>query len=259
MDGDAEQLELKWFGNGNVNCDAHSFPKWKRALDLTCVLCSLPVWFPLMLCLALWVMIVSPGPIFFRQKRVGYYGRRFMIYKFRSMKVNAATGCHENHFDKLVECNCPMTKLDAVGDPRMIRGGRFLRATGLDELPQIINVLLGEMSLVGPRPCTPREFSNYEGYRQERFSSPPGLTGYWQVNGKNRTTFSEMVDLDIYYARHMSSLLDLKIMARTLPALYGQVRDSWCASGRFKRGTNGNSRVEPGIRVPGAEFPTEEA
>jgi lipopolysaccharide/colanic/teichoic acid biosynthesis glycosyltransferase len=125
-----------------------------------------------------------------------------------------------------MEKDCPMTKLDAAGDPRLIAGGRFLRASGLDELPQIFNVLRGEMSLVGPRPCLPHEFERYGVWQRERVNAPPGLTGYWQVNGKNKTTFSEMIAMDIFYARNMSVWLDLKIILKTIPALIEQMLES---------------------------------
>lgn len=116
-----------------------------------------------------------------------------------------------------------MTKLDQRGDTRLIPMGRLLRATGLDELPQLLNVLRGEMSLVGPRPCTPHEFRNAPEYFSGRLSAPPGLTGYWQVNGKNTTTFRQMIAMDEFYARNMSLGLDLKILLMTLPALVSQV------------------------------------
>ena len=134
-------------------------PSWKRILDITCILLSLPFWLPVVIFLTLWIKLASPGPIFFRQERVGYRGRRFMILKFRTMKVNVETQSHERHLEQLIHANRPMTKLDASGDPRIIPGGRILRAMGLDELPQLFNVLRGEMSLVGPRPCTPHEFA----------------------------------------------------------------------------------------------------
>jgi len=118
-----------------------------------------------------------------------------------------------------------MTKLDRH-DPRVIPGGRILRALGLDELPQIINILRGEMSLVGPRPCLPYEYERYSPRHRTRFQTLPGLTGLWQVNGKNKTTFEEMIDLDIYYVAHRSLWLDLKIMAKTIPAILGQLVDS---------------------------------
>jgi lipopolysaccharide/colanic/teichoic acid biosynthesis glycosyltransferase len=141
------------------------------------------------------------------------------------MHASAETNSHRAHFAELVRSNTPMQKLDARGDSRLIPGGWLLRATGLDELPQIINVLLGEMSVVGPRPCIPYEYEQYTARQRERFSSVPGLTGLWQVSGKNRTTFEEMVRLDVEYARRKSMFLDLKIIAMTLPALYIQVSD----------------------------------
>ena len=149
-----------------------------------------------------------------------------MIFKFRTMKVNAETQCHELHLQQLISADCPMTKLDASGDPRIIFGGRILRAMGLDELPQLFNVLRREMSLVCPRPCTPREFRCYKPWQQERVNAAPGLTGYWQVNGKNKTTFSEMVEMDIYYARNMSFWLDVRIMLKTVPAIIAQLLES---------------------------------
>jgi lipopolysaccharide/colanic/teichoic acid biosynthesis glycosyltransferase len=119
-----------------------------------------------------------------------------------------------------------MTKLDAAGDPRIIPGGRILRAIGLDELPQLFNVFRGEMSLVGPRPCTPHEFQCYKPWQKERVNAAPGLTGYWQVNGKNKTTFTEMINMDIFYTKNMSLWLDLAIMLKTFPAIMAQVLES---------------------------------
>jgi lipopolysaccharide/colanic/teichoic acid biosynthesis glycosyltransferase len=212
-------------------------PSWKRTLDLTCVLLSLPCWLLLMIVVTLWIKIVSPGPLFFRQERVGFRGKRFMIFKFRSMKVNAETRTHEHHLAQLIQADCPMTKLDACGDSRLIPGARLIRALGLDELPQLFNVVFGEMSLVGPRPCIPGEFERYQPWQQKRVNAPPGLTGYWQVNGKNKTTFSEMIAMDLFYAENMSIWLDLAIMLRTAPAITAQVLESrrkslwgWCRS-----------------------------
>jgi lipopolysaccharide/colanic/teichoic acid biosynthesis glycosyltransferase len=144
--------EFSFPGNGAA------VPTWKTILDFTCILLSMPLWLPVVLILALWIKLASPGPVFFRQERVGQGGKRFMILKFRTMKVNVETRSHERHLEQLINADVPMTKLDAAGDPRIIPGGRILRATGLDELPQLFNVLRGEMSLVGPRPCTPHEF-----------------------------------------------------------------------------------------------------
>jgi exopolysaccharide production protein ExoY len=184
-----------------------------------------PVVVPLGLLVALMVKLVSPGPVLFKQERVGYGGRRFLCLKFRTMAVNADCGVHAGHVVRLMKSGRPMAKLDAVGDRRLIPGGWLLRACGLDELPQLINVLRGEMSLVGPRPCLAYECANYESHHWQRFETPPGLTGYWQVKGKNRTTFEEMIQMDLYYLKHRSLLLDLSIMAQTIPAIVRQVAD----------------------------------
>jgi lipopolysaccharide/colanic/teichoic acid biosynthesis glycosyltransferase len=142
------------------------------------------------------------------------------------MEVNVETQSHELHLQHLINSDSPMTKLDASGDPRIIFGGRILRAIGLDELPQIFNVLRREMSLVGPRPCTVNELQCYKPWQEERLDALPGLTGYWQVNGKNKTTFAEMIELDIYYARNLSLTLDLAILLKTVPAILVQVLES---------------------------------
>jgi len=142
------------------------------------------------------------------------------------MRANAETHTHEHYFRELMEVDRPMTKLDAYGDPRLAPFGRFLRASGLDELPQIFNVLCGEMSLVGPRPCTPNEFAHYEPWQRERVNGLPGLTGHWQVNGKNKTTFNEMIMMDLFYLENMSLLLDLKIMLKTAAVIVGQLLES---------------------------------
>ena len=201
-------------------------PGWKSALDVTCILLALPLWLPLMLLLVVITRLASPGPIFYRQQRVGFGGRHFRIWKFRTMKVSAETQTHENYFHELMTVDRPMIKLDTYGDPRLAPFGRFLRASGLDELPQIFNVLCGEMSLVGPRPCTPNEFAHYEPWQRERVNALPGLTGYWQVNGKNKTTFNEMIVMDLFYLKNPSILLDLKIMFNTCAVIAGQLIES---------------------------------
>jgi lipopolysaccharide/colanic/teichoic acid biosynthesis glycosyltransferase len=208
---------------------------WKRVFDVTCILLTLPIWLPLLLLVMAWIKLVSPGPIFYRQERVGYRAGRFLIFKFRTMHVNAETRTHEEYFAHLMKSDRPMTKLDALDDNRLIRCGRLLRATGLDELPQLFNVLRGEMSLVGPRPCLPNEFKRYNATQQRRVNALPGITGYWQVNGKNKTTFSEMIAMDIFYCEHVSAWLDLRIILKTIPALIAQTFESRC------------STVEPGI------------
>lgn len=202
-------------------------PVWKRALDMMVILTALPALLLIGGGVALLVMCGSPGPIFFRQRRVGYKGREFTCYKFRSMKVNAETSSHKGHTTRLIKAQqTPMTKLDAVKDPRIIPFGSILRSTGLDELPQLLNVLRGEMSIVGPRPCVLYEYELYEPWQRRRFEAVPGLTGLWQVSGKNRTTFNQMIRLDIEYSERKSLWLDLKIIAKTLPALLTQCVDN---------------------------------
>ncbi|HEY8995394.1 MAG TPA: sugar transferase [Lacunisphaera sp.] len=216
----------------------------RRALDVLGCLLALPL-----LCLtaagmAVVTALVSPGPVIFRQRRIGCGGREFMIFKFRTMHVGSDHSAHQNHFKVLVDSKAPMAKLDALYDARLLPGGRWLRASGLDELPQIINVLRGEMSLVGPRPCLPNEFVQYSPKQRERFNALPGLTGLWQVSGKNRTTFEEMIRLDIQYVRHASLLLDLKIIFLTPMVLIKQIEDT-----RQRRRT-----IPPALREPRPVF-----
>jgi lipopolysaccharide/colanic/teichoic acid biosynthesis glycosyltransferase len=202
---------------------AGHIPRWKRVLDGTCIFLSLPITLPVFSCIALWIKLVSSGPVFFRQERIGFGGRSFTMFKFRTMKTNVETTLHEKHAVGFIEADIPMTKLDVLGDPRIIPGGKFLRALGLDELPQLINVFRGEMSLVGPRPCLAFEWEKLREWQKERYNAAPGLTGYWQVNGKNSTTFARMIEMDIWYTKNVSLSLDLEIMLRTVPAILSQV------------------------------------
>ena len=211
--------------NGNApKRAARGIPLWKRVLDLVCIVLVLPIAGPLFLLIAIGIKLVSRGPILFCQPRIGYSGKLFTCLKFRTMRVNANTQIHEEHFKDLMESKKPMTKLDSVGDARLIPLGLLLRSSGLDELPQLLNVWCGDMSLVGPRPCTPNEYRNYQPWHKQRFTTLPGLTGLWQVSGKNSTTFDEMILLDIRYAQSRSFWGDLGIMARTLPVLVSEVR-----------------------------------
>ncbi|HEX5397506.1 MAG TPA: sugar transferase [Verrucomicrobiae bacterium] len=198
-------------------------PRWKRVLDVVFVLLILPLVLPLGILIAVLIRMVSDGPILFRQERVGFLGGRFMCYKFRTMFVGAETKTHQGHLQQLIKSDAPMVKLDSRGDSRIIPFGMWLRSSGLDELPQLINVLRGEMSLVGPRPCLAYECENYLPWQWERFNTLPGLTGLWQVSGKNETTFAEMMRLDIRYSREKSLGLDLKIILKTIPAIAVQV------------------------------------
>lgn len=201
-------------------------PDWKRSIDLACCLIALPILAVLALGMLILTKIVSPGPIFFRQQRIGCMGRRFWIYKFRSMHVNADTGTHQNYVKDLIHTNAPMTKLDGKNDSRIIPGTWLLRASGLDELPQIINVLRGDMSIVGPRPCLPAEYEAYLPWQRQRCDAMPGLTGLWQVSGKNRTTFDDMIRLDIRYSKKLTLLQDLRIIFLTPVALLQQLADT---------------------------------
>jgi len=205
-------------------------PLWKRMLDVAVILFTAPVTIIVGAVIALIIKLGSPGPVIFRQERVGYKGQRFVCYKFRTMHAGAETASHQGHTAQLIKSSAPMTKLDAVKDSRIIPFGSILRATGLDELPQLINVLRGEMSIVGPRPCVGYEYEMYEAWQKRRFDSVPGLTGLWQVSGKNRTTFNQMINLDIEYSEQSSLWLDLKIMLKTVPALVTQ-----CCDQRAKR------------------------
>jgi len=221
---------------------ARRVPGWKSALDIICILLALPIWLPLIILLIVITRLASPGPIFYRQKRVGLGGRHFSIWKFRTMKVSAETQTHEDYFHELMRGDCPMTKLDAYGDPRLAPFGRFLRASGLDELPQIFNVFCGEMSLVGPRPCLPSEFAHFQPWQRERVNALPGLTGYWQVNGKNKTTFNEMIAMDLFYLKNISFLLDLKIIFKTCAVIAGQLFESRPAAEPLRQSAGLGSR-----------------
>jgi lipopolysaccharide/colanic/teichoic acid biosynthesis glycosyltransferase len=224
-------------------------PRWKSLLDLVCILVSLPVWLPLILLLMLVTRIASAGPVFYRQMRVGLGGKRFLIWKFRTMKVNSETQTHEHYFEELMRADCAMTKLDTRGDPRLAPFGRILRATGLDELPQIFNVLSGEMSLVGPRPCLPNEFARYEPWQRQRVNTLPGLTGLWQVSGKNKTTFNEMIRLDLSYLNNMSPLLDLKIMLKTGATIAREVLEAQQVRRRVRQNQSAEMPLEPLLAI----------
>lgn len=201
-------------------------PRWKRWLDLLLIALALPAVLPIFIFVACLIKLVSRGPIFYRQRRIGLGGRNFTCLKFRSMKQGADVGVHQQHLKQLIHSNAPMTKMDQRGDSRLIPFGCWLRATGLDELPQLINVIRGDMSLVGPRPCTPYEYADYSEWHKQRCKALPGLTGLWQVSGKNKTTFTEMINLDIFYANNLSLWMDLRIIFKTIPALASQVRES---------------------------------
>lgn len=194
-----------------------AIPDWKRIFDIICSSIGLMVLSPLFLLIAIMIKIVSPGPVFFIQERVGYLGRHFGLKKFRTMKAETDTAVHEDHVRELIKSGGSMRKLD--DDPRIIPFGKILRKSGADELPQLINVLCGQMTLVGPRPCLPSEFEEYLRWHKRRFYTAPGITGLWQVSGKNRLTFKKMIRLDITYEQERSLIFDLKILLKTLPVV----------------------------------------
>jgi lipopolysaccharide/colanic/teichoic acid biosynthesis glycosyltransferase len=201
---------------------ARPLPAWKRAADLLLALIALVLLAPLMALIALFIQIVSPGPIFFCQERVGFLGRRFMLYKFRSMKPATSQRTHEQHLAKLIRDDATLAKLDHR-DTRLIPLGKIFRASALDELPQLFNVLRGDMSFIGPRPCVPYEYDKFDTWHRSRCLAYPGLTGLWQVSGKNKTTFTEMMRLDNAYARRPTAWRDLRILLLTLPVVWQQI------------------------------------
>jgi lipopolysaccharide/colanic/teichoic acid biosynthesis glycosyltransferase len=171
---------------------------------------------PIFLLVAAFIKCVSQGPIFFSQQRIGYRGQAFQMLKFRTMSVSRDPSDHQRYVMSLARSNQNLTKLDQKD--ALIPGAKWLRKLAIDELPQLLNVLRGDMSLVGPRPdVVPLEV--YEPWQRERFDALPGLTGLWQVCGKNRTTFDQMMRLDIDYVRRISLGLDLYILLRTGPAI----------------------------------------
>jgi lipopolysaccharide/colanic/teichoic acid biosynthesis glycosyltransferase len=193
-------------------------PSWKRGLDITVSsLCILVLW-PIFLIVGAYIKIVSPGPVFFKQKRVGRGGKLFTFVKFRTMKYGNDQGTHQEHIIRRIRSGESLAKLDA-SDSRIIPGGKFLRKICVDELPQLFNVLRGDMSLVGPRPCLPYEAREFLTWHTHRFDALPGMTGLWQVSGKNKLTFAQMIRLDIAYASRMSLWNDLVIILRTVPAI----------------------------------------
>jgi lipopolysaccharide/colanic/teichoic acid biosynthesis glycosyltransferase len=201
-------------------------PGWKRALDLAVALVALPILAAAAGFIALLHASVSPGPLLFRQIRVGLSGRPFKLYKFRTMRADADEEAHRRHLANLAASGGTLRKLDAARDVRVFPGGRLLRASGLDELPQLLNVLRGEMSIVGPRPSLGYELGLHPRAQRARVTVHPGLTGLWQVGGKNRTTFRTMLALDLRYVRRRSPALDLAIIALTPLALLREIADA---------------------------------
>jgi exopolysaccharide biosynthesis polyprenyl glycosylphosphotransferase len=187
----------------------------KRALDVVISLCGLVLLAPLFLAVAIAIRLDSPGSVLFRQKRVGADEKVFICYMFRSMYENAER--RQAEFESLNEVEGPVFKMK--DDPRVTPVGRFLRGWSIDELPQLVNVLKGEMSLVGPRPLPVRDFLLMEETHKRRLGAIPGMTGYWQISGRSNLSFDEMVRLDLHYIENWSLSFDLKIILRTLGAV----------------------------------------
>lgn len=199
----------------------------KRASDLIVASLALFLLAPLWLLIALLIKLDSRGPVFYKQERVGMDGRIFLFYKFRTMRADTDDSPHREYQrayikgrpdSNLGDDERPVFKLNT--DHRITRLGRILRKTSIDELPQLFNVLRGDMSVVGPRPPIPYEVENYQLWHRKRLDMKPGITGLWQVSGRNRLPFDEMVRMDLYYIENWSLLLDIKIILQTLPVMW---------------------------------------
>jgi lipopolysaccharide/colanic/teichoic acid biosynthesis glycosyltransferase len=204
---------------GEIFC--RKIPQWKRYLDIAGSLFFIALLSPLFLAVAAFILCVSPGKIFYKQARVGYKGKSFVLLKFRTMHEKNDSSAHRDYVKQLIRGQIPMKKLDGGSDPRIIPGGKILRKACIDELPQLFNVLFGSMSLVGPRPCIPYEAEEFMRWHRHRFDILPGMTGLWQVSGKNKLSFEKMIRLDISYADHMSFFKDIKILIKTIPTIIG--------------------------------------
>ena len=188
----------------------------KRSFDIIASVIGLIALSPIFLAVAIAIKWDDGGPVFYDQIRVGKNGRKFKMYKFRSMRVNA-----ENEMEKLQEhseVDGAMFKMK--NDPRVTRVGKFIRKTSIDEFPQLLNVLLGQMSIVGPRPPLPREVADYTQYDKQRLYVKPGCTGLWQVTARNSVGFQEMVNIDLDYIQRRSIWLDLKIIFKTVKVIF---------------------------------------
>jgi lipopolysaccharide/colanic/teichoic acid biosynthesis glycosyltransferase len=196
----------------------------KRAIDVLLAALMLVVLSPAMLIIALAIRLSSPGPAFFRQTRVGHRRSSFVLLKFRTMYQHTDDAIHRAYVATMLNGSAAPTDAERglfklTSDPRVTSIGNFLRKVSLDELPQLINVLRGEMSLVGPRPVLPWEAELFEPRHQLRFAVKPGITGLWQVSGRSRLTMQQALDLDVDYVRRHNLVLDLTTLLRTVPAV----------------------------------------
>ena len=189
----------------------------KRIIDIIGALCGVILLSPVMIIVGTWIKLDSKGPVFFAQNRIGQDGTRFKMYKFRSMCMDA-----ERILDKLKEKNemsGPMFKIKE--DPRVTKIGKFIRKTSIDELPQLFNVLKGEMSLVGPRPSLPKEVAQFTSFQKLRLIAKPGLTCYWQVRGRSDISFKEWMEMDVEYIEERNTWIDIKLIFKTVGVLFG--------------------------------------
>src|SRR4051794_3690345 len=195
----------------------------KRAFDVLAASVLVAVLSPLLALVALLVKLDSRGPVFFRQTRLGQDMKPLRVWKFRSMRTDADPEIHRRYIEQLVSGRVEQTGLKKlVGDPRVTRVGSVIRRTSIDELPQLFNVLAGEMSIVGPRPAIDYELEHYLPRHYRRFDVRPGITGLWQVSGRNELDFVQMLDLDVRYVDEMGPRMDLKVLAKTPMALIGK-------------------------------------
>jgi lipopolysaccharide/colanic/teichoic acid biosynthesis glycosyltransferase len=203
----------------------------RRGLDLLAASTLIILLLPVMIAIAVAVRLDSRGPAMFRQRRVGYREREFTVFKFRSMRLDADEERHRQYISAMIAGDSADEEIEDTGgetlyklavDDRITPVGRRIRSWSVDELPQLFNVVLGDMSLVGPRPAIPYEVESYPAWYSKRFAVKPGLTGLWQVSGRNQRTYEEMVSLDIDYAESRSILGDLAILAKTPRAVLGR-------------------------------------
>lgn len=196
----------------------------KRVLDVVAASVLLILAAPFAAIVALLIKLSSPGPVLFRQTRIGANGKEFQFYKFRSMRVGNDDSQHRQYIKAFIEGDeQELRRLQGgtkiykmTSDDRVTSVGRFLRRTSLDEIPQLINVLRGEMSMVGPRPHLPYEVELYKDWHRRRLQGLPGITGWWQIHGRSRVPFDEAVRMDIWYLEHQSLVLDVRVMCRTI-------------------------------------------
>ena len=189
----------------------------KRIIDTIGAICGILLMSPVMIVVGIWIKLDSKGPVFFAQNRIGQDGKKFKMYKFRSMCMDA-----ECLLDKLKdenEMSGPMFKIKE--DPRVTKIGRFIRRTSIDELPQLFNILKGQMSLVGPRPSLPKEVVQFTSFQKQRLIAKPGLTCYWQVRGRSDISFKEWMEMDVEYIEERNTWIDIKLIFKTVGVLFG--------------------------------------